>query len=248
MRRNGFTLVEVSIVLVILGLLVGGVLTGRSLIHAAELRSITAERNQYVTVAVAFKEKYKYLPGDMMTATRYWGQLGSCGDVATDMRTCDGDGDGRVYAGYERYRFWQHLTNAGLIEGTYAGVNDAPGGSVRGWNVPAAKWKKAAWGADYIEEVPAPGTALMSPGRYGNFLSFGATEPDEPMVAYGVIAAEDAKNIDSKTDDGNPIQGSVRATKNQVELAPECLNGTEEEYNVANSRADACGLFFMDVF
>ncbi len=55
---NAFSLVELSIVLVILGLLVGGVLSGQSLIRAAELRSITEDYARYVTATHTFKDKY----------------------------------------------------------------------------------------------------------------------------------------------------------------------------------------------
>ena len=71
--RYGFSLVELSIVLVILGLLVGGVLTGQSLIRAAELRSVSTEYSRYVASVHTFRDKYFALPGDMTNATQFWG-------------------------------------------------------------------------------------------------------------------------------------------------------------------------------
>src|SRR4051812_28937287 len=98
--RAGFTLVELSIVLVILGLLVGGVLTGQSLIRAAELRAITTEQNRYVTATHTFRDKYFALPGDMTNATAYWGTSGNCPGLAaqgnTTPATCNGNGDGKI--------------------------------------------------------------------------------------------------------------------------------------------------------
>ena len=72
---SGFTLVELSIVLVILGLLVGGVLTGQSLIHAAELRAVTTEHDKFVTAINTFRDKYMALPRRMSNAVRYWGAM-----------------------------------------------------------------------------------------------------------------------------------------------------------------------------
>jgi prepilin-type N-terminal cleavage/methylation domain-containing protein len=69
--QRGFSLVELSIVLVILGLLTGGILAGQSLIRAAELRSITTQFNQYVSATQSFRDKYMALPGDMPNATRF---------------------------------------------------------------------------------------------------------------------------------------------------------------------------------
>jgi prepilin-type N-terminal cleavage/methylation domain-containing protein len=71
-RHSAFTLVELSIVLVIIGLIIGGVLAGRDLIRAAELRSLVSEVERYNSAVNAFKLKYNCLPGDCATATNFW--------------------------------------------------------------------------------------------------------------------------------------------------------------------------------
>jgi prepilin-type N-terminal cleavage/methylation domain-containing protein len=72
-NTRGFTLVELSIVLVILGLLAGGVLAGQGLIRAAELRSITTDQQRFLIAIRAFRDQYRSLPGDMPNATLVWG-------------------------------------------------------------------------------------------------------------------------------------------------------------------------------
>jgi prepilin-type N-terminal cleavage/methylation domain-containing protein len=145
--KLAFSLVELSIVLVILGLLVGGVLSGKSLIRAAELRTVTSDFVRYKTAMLTFRDKYFALPGDMNNAVKFWGaQAGAttdgvdntCADLlvpSTGTATCNGDGSGFIadtkdYLGpptvgrlqyYETYRAWQQLANAGLIEGRYTG-------------------------------------------------------------------------------------------------------------------------------
>ena len=79
MRPQGFSLVELSIVLVILGLLTGGILAGQSLIRASELRAATAEYQRYATSIQSFRDKYMALPGDMTNATRFWGSVYASG-------------------------------------------------------------------------------------------------------------------------------------------------------------------------
>lgn len=151
-KLKAFSLVELSIVLVILGLLVGGLLAGQSLIRAAELRKLTTSVNRYQTAMHAFRDKYFALPGDMANATRFWDVAGGDGTgidstcystASTDAKTCNGNGDGVIndtlaaVAG-EPGRAWQQLANAGMLEGSYNGAytktslaaNNVPTGGV----------------------------------------------------------------------------------------------------------------------
>ena len=134
-RKNAFSLVELSIVLVILGLLVGGVLSGQSLIRASELRSASTQFAQYRAAAYTFRDKYFALPGDMPNATAFWQSAGGTGADATCIAAqtsatpaCNGNGDGLISGGGsepvahgERFMAWKHLANAGLVEGSYTG-------------------------------------------------------------------------------------------------------------------------------
>ena len=119
---TGFTLIELSIVLVIIGLLVGGVLVGQDLIRAAELRNIVTQVEQIDTAVNTFRLKYRCLAGDCANATTFF--------------PTSANGDGGKYVGNrssgtaaqrkEHWNFWQQLALAGLIEGTYTG--DGSGG------------------------------------------------------------------------------------------------------------------------
>jgi prepilin-type N-terminal cleavage/methylation domain-containing protein len=127
----GFTLIELSIVLVIIGLIVGGVLVGQDLIKAAEVRKIISEKDAIGTAVYTFETKYSCLPGDCPNATNFWGQTAGCSVFATTPLTnggptCNGNGDGNIDFGQgaagsypgtslEVQYFWHHLFNAGLI-------------------------------------------------------------------------------------------------------------------------------------
>lgn len=133
MHRRGFSLIELSIVLVILGLLVGGILAGKSLIHASELRKVTTDFSRYETAVHGFRDRYFSLPGDISSASKIWGAGdGGTGNtvtcfnaILTGTATCNGNGDGTIIGAttqvHEIHHAWQHLTNAGLIEGQYTG-------------------------------------------------------------------------------------------------------------------------------
>jgi len=89
--RSAFTLVELAIVLVIIGLIVGGVLVGQDLIQAARLRGIITEFEQYKTSVFVFKNKYDGYPGDLIRNKA--SQYGFLNRISTDAR---GDGDGMI--------------------------------------------------------------------------------------------------------------------------------------------------------
>jgi prepilin-type N-terminal cleavage/methylation domain-containing protein len=233
--RVGFSLVELSIVLVILGLLIGGILSGQSLIRAAELRSVSTEATRYITAVQTFRDKYFALPGDMTNATAFWNtDPGGCPvtptNTVTKTQTCNGDGDGRITEGTnaEPFRFWQHLANAGLIEGSYTGIY-GPGGaydSFPGLNVPPSKLGNGMWSIRYIT-LP---TSLTGPGRfngtYGNTLQMGA-KVNASWNDSALLKAEELWNIDTKMDDGKPGTGRV------IGLAHSDCGGTSNPNNHA---------------
>ncbi len=219
--NRGFSLVELSIVLVILGLLTGGILAGQSLIKAAELRSVSTEYNRYVTAMQTFRDKYFGLPGDFTKAIDFWGYThitpATCITTpGSGTQTCNGDGNGMIQTTSgvantysENFTFWQHLANAGLIEGTYTG-RVGPGGSSEGTtdNSARSKFSQALW-FPFNWDTSYSGTAQYDGVYRDNLFQFGAYgaggSPGNP-----VIRAEDAWNLDTKMDDGRPAYGSVR--------------------------------------
>ncbi|MEO8341734.1 MAG: prepilin-type N-terminal cleavage/methylation domain-containing protein [Nitrospirota bacterium] len=72
-RTTGFTLVELYIVLVIIGLLVGGVLAGKTLIQQAEIRAAASQLQQMETAYRTFQTKYGCIMGDCSNATDFFG-------------------------------------------------------------------------------------------------------------------------------------------------------------------------------
>ena len=244
--KLGFSLVELSIVLVILGLLVGGVLSGQSLIRAAELRAVTTEYSRYITAVQSFRDKYFALPGDMSNAVKYWAQAaGGTADgmdaacaallvASTTPTTCNGDGNGQisdiVYAnnGYEVYRSWQHLANAGLIEGSYSGVRGALLFNPNpGTNTLKSKLSNAGYRLYYLGTASS-GAYILS--NYGHTIELKAW----PSAAT-TLKPEEAWNIDTKLDDGKPYLGIVMSYLSAQ--TPNCTtaDSTSGEYALTQS-------------
>lgn len=223
-RHAAFSLVELSIVLVILGLLVGGILAGQSLIRAAELRSLGADVTKYTTATFAFKDKYFGLPGDITNATSFWGIAGgstgndvTCQDTsATDARTCNGDGNGQLDAGNEPYRYWQQLSNAGLIDGQFTGKGSGSGSGQNGCTIgrtcPRLRLDAATLKAIYSVGVISSVNLLAYSGNNYFFLGktslTNGTTNDNPLGA--ILSTEEAWNLDTKLDDGKPYNGTIQ--------------------------------------
>lgn len=217
---TGFSLVELSIVLVILGLLTGGILAGQSLIRAAELRAVNTEYSRYRTAVGTFRDKYFALPGDINNATSFWGTAGTCpgnsASPSTTAATCNGDGDGLIMPNAansnEEFRFWQHLANAGLIEGSYNGVANSTTASSNitliGTNVPKSKMSSGGWSVENQSVYPISSTILFE-GNYGNVLYFGS-QATSWVTINSILKPEEAWNIDTKMDDGKPATGTIR--------------------------------------
>jgi len=116
--QSGFTLVEIAIVLVIIGLLLGGVLKGQELIANAKVKSLANTARALTAAIYAYQDRYKALPGDDPKATlNLPSASGGCaaGDLA------NGDGNGQIY---EWAAALEHLACAGLITGSYNGTSD----------------------------------------------------------------------------------------------------------------------------
>jgi prepilin-type N-terminal cleavage/methylation domain-containing protein len=219
--RKGFSLIELSIVLVILGLLVGGILAGKSLIRASELRNLSTDIDKAQTAVAAFRDRYFGFPGDITNATSFWGKdTTNCNGhtgAAGSPGTCNGDGSGSWANGsyFKQYIAWQHLSLAGLWPGTWPGIASiAPGQSVAGdnsgVNLPVAKvagayglitYKFRSGGYRWISSVS---TALyMASPRYN--ACCGA-----PFIDGSGLVAAEWWNLDTKLDDGKPGFGKLR--------------------------------------
>jgi prepilin-type N-terminal cleavage/methylation domain-containing protein len=183
-RQSGFTLIELSIVLVIIGLLLGGVLKGQAMIDSARVKALTRELQSIPSMMYAYQDKFKYLPGDDSLAASHvsgYAPTSSTGQIDTGpwigvQTVASNSGKGAL--------FWQHVRLAEL----------AGGSPTQGNYVNAAGGYLGVIATNSSLKPAAPATAV------------GLTS-----ACASQIPGKLAKQIDVALDDGAAVSGSVYA-------------------------------------
>jgi prepilin-type N-terminal cleavage/methylation domain-containing protein len=218
--KQGFTLVELAIVLVIIGLIIGGVLVGKDMIDVAAIRAQISQIDKFNAAANTFFLKYGYLPGDIPDpeASRF-------GFAARTGAEGQGDGNGLIepWMGYtldahaqcsgEGPMFWVDLSAAKLIEGSFttATISTCPSSTVSGRQFD--QWfPRAKLGANYI--TAGYNDPQLNSGQY--FHRFGIVAPvsmpfQSDLLTNSGLTVMQAYRIDQKIDDGSPTTGKVLA-------------------------------------
>lgn len=248
---RGFTLIEMSVVLVIIGLLIGGIMFARTLLRASQLQTVLTDADSYITAATNFKQQYLALPGDLPTATTLWGtDSNGCNYGGGASGTCSGNGDGQIgptgYE-YESFRFWQHLYYAGLFNQRLSGVASSGGvyAATIGTNVPAGSVSGGGFAVVFLPNTAFTPTSLYYLGTNGNVLIFGGVS-NSFLTSGPLLTADEAAALDSKIDDGLPTTGKIRSfTTTPLSYAPSCVvSVANPTYNTTVS-GKLCSLIFL---
>lgn len=219
--QAGFSLIELAVVLIIMGLLIGGILKGRELIESARLKRAVSQLNEYRLAATTFIDKYDALPGDFNKASTL---------IHPSLRNGNGnaivDGAG-LASGSEALAFWSHLAGAGLI--------GSPG--------PLTAQHQGDFGAGAPESSLGGGfTVETNPhGLSGLWFIMGKKNGDHGDGA--LLTPAQAMSLDKKMDNGYPTSGKVRAFDGS-DASPHACVTERGTYNVENQEA-ACALFFQ---
>jgi prepilin-type N-terminal cleavage/methylation domain-containing protein len=185
-QQSGFTLVEIAIVLVIIGLLLGGILKGQELINSAKVKNLANDFRVIPTYIYAYQDKFKALPGDDCLAGTH------VGAPAVDVSPCAAPaGNGVINGNWnsttatdESFLFWQHVRLANLAAGPTA-VTD-----------PNYQQRNAVGGVIGITSATTGQTIATIKGTY--------------VVCSSGILGKFAKQLDIQMDDGNTQTGSMQ--------------------------------------
>ena len=225
--QQGFTLIEMSIVLVIIGLIVGGVLAGQDLIRAAGVRATISQIEKYNTAVNTFYSKYGALPGDMNASL-----AAQFGFAARGTNGGEGDGNGVIEGTViaatgcgqcpiygETGVFWVDLSQAGLIEGGFNTATETAGSfSLTLTSTPSVSsfFPPAKLGGGNYIYMWSGGNAVGQNGDSQdgqNYFGLSAVTGNAGvsiLSQVGLTVAQ-ANSIDTKTDDGMPQSGNVMA-------------------------------------
>jgi len=248
-KQKGFTLIELSIVIVIIGLIIAGVVAGQSIVKQAQLRAIVTEQDQIRVSLNSFKLQFDAVPGDFKDASDYWGT--DC--HATDDDICNGDGNKKILMSgttklNESYYAWHHLALAGLYSGSFTPGDGSIVGDI-GVNIPASKFPNtgitlayddSSAGATNITAGDGDDTSGNGRDANKNVMMFGGEVASDIANATMFTAAQ-AKGIDDKIDDGNPTQGLVLGSGTTTEAAGTCL-ASATAYNLDSTDDSPCAI------
>ena len=204
--QKGFTLVEIAIVLVIIGLLLGGILKGQEMITQAKIKNAIADFSGISAAYHGYVDRYKKIPGDDPCAGTGTGlTLGNCGTTTARWSgAAGGNGNGLVGGKYnsataadESRLWWDHLRRSGFVSGT---------GDQQPFN--------ALTGMIGVQTGDAQTTTGPALGGFTGLIICSANLPDKIAIA-----------VDTQMDDGVPNNGSVRGLL-QTAPNPDVINTT----------------------
>jgi len=118
-KQNGFTLIEIAIVLVIIGLLLGGVLKGQELITSARVRNLISQQDGIKAAYFGFLDRFRALPGDYSQATTNIAGAVANGNNNGQIESAATCGAITGCQAYENITVWEHLSRSGFINGSY---------------------------------------------------------------------------------------------------------------------------------
>ncbi|HQR03747.1 MAG: prepilin-type N-terminal cleavage/methylation domain-containing protein [Proteobacteria bacterium] len=209
--QSGFTLVEIAIVLVIIGLLLGGVLKGQELINSAKIKNVINDFTSTSAAIYGYQDRYKTLPGDDTGTARWPASTGfPAGLVGNGNSIIDNAGAACAFTSNsgntnECYSIWVDLRQAGFITGalTSGPPQNAYGGILGVQN-----------GNDALQTGGVAGTGFKGP------IICETNIPDKAAIA-----------IDNQLDDGNPQTGSVRSLLQADAVTPAAVSGVAASAN-----------------
>ncbi len=236
-KKNAFTLLELSIVLIVIGLLTAAVTVGTDIIEQSRLKDTMSKIQNLDSAFVVFESRYDQLPGDFNDMTSF--DSGNCVDDGAN--TCNGNNDRQLLSEpanttpNEGWRALQHLSLLFLIQGEYTGIDNASnsGKHILNENVMAMPF-------DIAGLIPTTDAAQ-------GFTAFlvGSLANSDVNLTGPALTARNTVFLDTKLDDGNFDTGFIRAQRG-ANLADGCINAGNTDYELDQKvNLPTCSMYWI---
>jgi prepilin-type N-terminal cleavage/methylation domain-containing protein len=199
-KQSGFTLVEIAIVLVVIGLLLGGILKGQQLINSARVRNLADQNSGVQAAYYGFVDRFRSLPGDMLPRAACDNVGAAVDPLCATLPVIGGNADGRILNVTEAAAVWAHLSAAGFLNGTYAGTTTT-----------AALYRVGVPTGDIPPNAFQGPILLAHMDDYTNG-NVGATVARLAYSFGGNIPVPLLRDLDQKVDDGVAGSGVMRVS------------------------------------
>ncbi|MBT4989883.1 MAG: type II secretion system protein [Rickettsiales bacterium] len=232
--RQAFSLLELSLVIIIISLLVAGATSGLKIVRKAQIQSSIKKIFSYKYAFHEFVATYQAIPGDFSSAHSYFDD--SSDSICGAQADCNGDGDGILElnekSNSEIYRAWQHLSLANFVDTKFFGE----------WNekdsIAKSPLNEGNISFDYDSSL------YNNILKLGSYISYKGAYSDG-----GIFTTKEAKAIDVKYDDGDSNTGKIIGYNsfylNDAEVVESdyCVDGPA--YKTYNNTDNACNIGFL---
>jgi prepilin-type N-terminal cleavage/methylation domain-containing protein len=207
-RSSGFTLVELAIVLMIIGLLIGGILKGQELIQNARITMTVQRIKNFDAAAISFMDSYGARPGDITNPST---RLPNCSAAQCNIA---GDGNGiigtngstqQINSSNENNTFWVHLAAANLISGVDTNATWTPPNYGTTTVYPVAP----IGGKFSVQYFNHAANAYHVQGRHTHFWAMWDFDSSNNVIYVTPVTI--FARMDRKMDDGKPFTGTMVA-------------------------------------
>ncbi|MCE3233610.1 MAG: prepilin-type N-terminal cleavage/methylation protein [Rickettsiaceae bacterium] len=234
---------EVSVVVLIIGLISATVMKSASLLRQARINKIVVDARKYQASIMAFKEKYNTYPGDLSNASSYWPSAQ------------DGNGNKKIdftktsVNTYENVHLWKHLKLSGFLDSGIATASPSGASGVLGVDIPKASIDTAGYWNQHLDAaskstykvlnsfgIPKITMIVAKPGTTANV----GASTNLTLLPTGFLTAAEAYNMDNKYDDGLPKSGDLMFAPDNSAAANTCFMDASDAFNLSNANANVC--------
>jgi prepilin-type N-terminal cleavage/methylation domain-containing protein len=238
--QKGFTLIELAIVVVVIGILITGIVGAQSIIDSSQRQALWTEVEKVSTAGLAFNLEYDAIPGDFDEATDYW-----------PGETSNGNGDKRVCVyeyinGYpEAVNFWQHLRLSKIYNPRIANIGLSHyKKSIYKNSIYIPTFKEGACWRTYTYFTNSPASYTLK-NRHGLYLWGDQKGNQNGSLLEGAISVSSLYALDKKFDNGNALTGLVlgRTSNNGENI---CVDASGYVNIDTDHDKDCVALLYMD--